>query len=193
MKRRIPMALLLVGAVGFYACSDGPVAVDDVGNPLFRGPSATLPSITAGGITLNIDAGANAFSIGGFNAQATSTATDPLFPARGQFQAKSVPDDLGILHANVVCIANLGPSTVVNGFGGIAGTDVWEIRIEITQVSSPFLLVGDHGSIFVQDNGTGSGVDFADENFGNPTVTDCGETPGFTLEPVLAGSITVRD
>ena len=68
MKRRIPMALLVVGAVGFYACSDGPAAVDDVGNPLFRGPPATLPSITGGGITVNTDAGDGSVAIGGFSA-----------------------------------------------------------------------------------------------------------------------------
>ena len=51
MKRRIPMALLVVGAVGFYACSDGPAAVDDaeVGPfPFFdiacRRPGDALPA-----------------------------------------------------------------------------------------------------------------------------------------------------
>ncbi len=191
MKRRIPLALLVVGAVGFYACSDGPAAVDDVGNPLFRGPPATLPSITGGGITLNNNSTFGEFvAVGGFNAQATSTATDPLFPARGQLQAKSVPDDLGILHAKVVCIANLGPSSGVDG-GGNPDNDVWEIRIRVTKSST--LSVGDHGSIFVQDNGRGLGVDFADENFGDLGNPDCGVTTGFELEPVLAGSITVRD
>ena len=122
-----------------------------------------------------------------------------MYPARGQVQAKSVlaadPSvQLGSLHARVVCIANLGPSTVANDFGGIDGNHVWELRIRVTK-ASPFLSVGDYGSIFVQDNGRGSGVDFADENFdltalGDPT---CGVTTGFQLEPVLQGSIEVHD
>ena len=98
---------------------------------------------------------------------------------------------LGSLHAKVVCIANLGPSSGVDG-GGNAANDVWEMRIRVTKTSS-LLPVGAHGSIFVQDNGRGSGVDFADENFGALGENDCGVTTSFQLERVLQGSITVRD
>ncbi len=205
MKRRIPMALLVVGVVGFYACSDGPVAVNDVGSPLFQKHGAGgLPSITGGGVGQNFNSGfcTDCVTHGGFSAKATGAGVGgvlPVFgtavtvyPARGQFQAKSVPAvPLGSLHAKVVCIANLGPSNGVDG-GGNAANDVWEMRIQVTKSSSA-LPVGAHGSIFVQDNGK-KNTDFADENFDPSALGSslCGLTTSFQLEPVLQGSITVR-
>ena len=181
-------------ALAVAACTDAPVAVETDLEPQFARGGVQLPSITGGGITLNNNSGFGEFvAIGGFSARATGPAEEGISPARGQVQAKSVPADLGTLHAEVVCIANLGRSGDVDG-GGDPDNDVWEIRIRVTKSSS--LPVGFHGSIFVQDNGRGSAVDFADENFDPPPAADngnCGETTKFELEPVLRGSITVRD
>ena len=91
----------------------------------------------------------------------------------------------------MVCIANLGNGSA---FGGIDGTDVYEVRFKITHVGGSVnpLNVGDYGSLFVQDNGTPGTVDMADENFDPNFLNDdsCGLALAFDLEPVLAGNFT---
>ena len=187
--------ILAAVALAFVASTDAPVAPDTDLEPQFARGGQIL-SITGGGITLNNNAAfpLEFVAIGGFNAQATGPATGGIFPARGQLQAKSVPPLLGRLHAEVVCIVNLGLASDVDGNGaGNPENDVWELRIQITKSST--LPVGFFGSLYVQDNGRGSGVDFADENFDPGASADnlCGVAHSFDLEPVLQGSVTVRD
>ena len=149
-------------------------------------------------------------TIGGFSAQATAAGTVmkhaiftsvdiTVYTARGQIQAKFVPGDdpsmqLGSLHAEVVCLANLGRAGSVDG-GGLPANDnndVWEMRIAFSVPDIPVRL---HGSFLSQDNGRGRGVDYADENFaelllGNP---NCGIVSLFGLEQVAQGTVTVHD
>ena len=130
-------------------------------------------SITGGGISLNVDAGG--IAIGGFNAKILGDGT-----VKGQFQAKSVTDagDLAVaLHGVVTCVEE------DNG--------IWEIRILITKSTgpgAPLAQVGDHGSIFVQDN-----PDMVDEAFHvDPGSSDCQGTGAATMEAMVHGSIKVR-
>ena len=101
---------------------------------------------------------------------------------------------MGVISSGVPAGPAAGTRVGGVGGGGDSDNDVWEIRILVTKSSVPGL-AGLHGSIFVQDNGKGSGVDFADENFDPARLFEdaCGVTTSFQLEPVLQGSITVRD
>ncbi len=138
-------------------------------------------------------------AIGGFTARSTGQSViinnTEIWPARGQIQAKTtLASDplttLASLHGKVVCIANLGDGSA---FGGIADTNVYEVRFKITHVGGPFnqLEVGQYGSLFVQDNGTpGAGNDLVDESFANLGDENCDVDGPFGLEPVLAGNFT---
>ncbi len=85
----------------------------------------------------------------------------------------------------------LSSQTQVSAGGRVAANDVWEIRIKFSVDGVGPL----HGSIFVQDNGRGRGVDFSDENFDPAKLgdADCGKVSQFELEEVVQGSVTVRD
>ena len=169
------------------------VAIGLAGTAL-AGPPRTI--ITGGGIVQNNNSGAGELlAVGGFVAQATGPAANGSTPARGQIQAKSTLasdplNPLASLHGKVVCIANLGDGTA---FGGTSA-DVWEVRFQVTHVGGPFnpLQVGNYGSLFVQDNGTPSTLDMADESFAKPGESGCGVDGPIGLEPVLAGNFTVH-
>lgn len=151
--------------------------------------------LNGGGIVQNNNSGGGELlAIGGFTARSTGQIEEGIWHARGQIQAKNtLASDplttLASLHGKVVCIANLG-----NGFdfGGIEGTDVYEVRFKITHVGGSVnpLNVGDYGSLFVQDNGTPGTLDMADESFAMPLQPLCGIDGPFGLEPVLAGNFT---
>jgi hypothetical protein len=166
--------------------------------------SERLPFITGGGRTENNNSGGeDQYAYGGFVARAVeggTTSSQPVFgsdvttyPAQGQVQARSATvagnETVIKVHGTVVCIADYGPSSEVDG-GGNPDEDVWEVRFEITK-SDPPGLEGGYASIMVQDNGRD---DYADENaassfFANP---NCGNVTQFQLEPV-DGQITVHE
>src|SRR3954454_16849113 len=100
-----------------------------------------LPFITGGGHTQNNNSGATdpLTNFGGFNAHATGAGTAnqgpdnaTTYPAKGEVQGKSKDDTTGKttgrVDGTVVCIATSGPWGSKNDAGGVAGTDVWEIR-----------------------------------------------------------------
>jgi hypothetical protein len=159
-----------------------------------------LPFITGGGHTQNNNSSAEnpreLTNFGGFNAHATGEGTEgdgfTSYPARGEVQGRSADtlthETTGKVHGNVVCIANLGPADAEDG--GVAGSDVWEIRFQIER-SSPLPLTGAYASLIVQDNGPHN--DFADESFEGSLLTDpeCGDVTQFQLEP-HQGQITVH-
>ena len=177
-----------------------------LGLALVAGPAQAKqpkpPTITGGGVAENFNAGGSypdMLTHFGFNARATgegTTTTHPLFgtdvttyPARGQFQVKNVlaadhHTTLSKGHGQVVCIANLGPSSGVDGGGNPTG-DVWEIRVGFTDAGTTF-----YGSFLVQDNGK---TDYEDESFANSTSDQCGQVSYFELEPVVKGNVKMHD
>ena len=182
-KRLLLVALLVVGLVVAYAAT-------------VEAKPPQLPKITGGGVTLNENAGfgPGVTSVGGFNARATGPAVAGVYPAKGQLQGKLVSAagvTLGTIHAQAVCMVNLGPGDA--GTGGTPGIDVWEVRIKITNatgVSAP--LVGFYGSAYYQDGGT---TDFSDENFDSAHFgnSNCDVVKSFQLESVIAGNLKVHD
>ncbi len=180
--------------------------------------AAKLPKITGGGATQNFNSvtpygTVQLVTFGGFTARAKGPGTDVVFapfgviatvyPARGSVQAKFAAAGapgvtVGTAHGRVVCIANLGPSKLVDGDDPNDGVDadpdgdVWEIRFRITRAKGVVLPTDPvHGSFFVQDGGR---ADFADESFAQVTVGDpaCANNPFFGLEPHLDGNIRVH-
>jgi hypothetical protein len=163
-----------------------------------------LPFVTGGGRGENNNSGGdpqNAY--GGFVGRATAEGATrqhavfgnaiTVYPAEGEVQARSATvegnETVIKVHGDVVCIANYGPSSGVDG-GGNADEDVWEIRFRIER-SDPSGFADGYSSLLVQDNGRD---DYADENaeaglFTNP---ECGEASQFELEPIQ-GQITVHD
>ena len=145
--RLLLLTLLLVGLLAVYAAPT---------------EAKTLPKITGGGTTENFNHGIPVvpplLSVGGFNARATGPGLGGVYSAKGQIQAKAVlandpSTTLGSIHGTVVCIANLGPSSGVDG-GGNPDNDVWGIRFQVTKAKGAFSVpVGSYGSAFVQDNG----------------------------------------
>ncbi|MCH8005551.1 MAG: hypothetical protein IH888_04885 [Planctomycetes bacterium] len=105
--------------------------------------------------------------------------------ASGQVQFKAVDaagDLVSQLHGNVTCVAETT---------AVAGSQGWEIRFVVTHSAGPFPVpIGDHGSIFVQDNPTGDMVDESFDDLGN---SSCGDNDDdVTWEPMLKGDIKVR-
>lgn len=169
------------------------------------GVAAAPPTSLSGGGWANNDNSGSAENPNqqtqfGFSARATDdgeTATHPTFgtdvtiyDAEGEFHAANWSDDgekLTQATGEVVCIANLGPSSAVDG-GGDADAAVWEIRVAFDnpEDEGPDTV---YGSFFVQDNGHD---DYLDESFAQPTSPDCGQTSQFQLEEVLRGQITSR-
>lgn len=159
-----------------------------------------LPKVTGGGQATNNNSGAPVPLVTqfGFNAQATAagvTTTHPAFatplttyPAKGEFQGRNyVASDpsntVNQGHGDVVCMANYGPSSGVDG-GGVETGTVWEIRVRFEDPAVapvPF-----YGSVLVQDNGK---VDYLDESFANLFNPACGNVVLFELEPVTQGNI----
>ena len=200
------------------ACTETPVAVETDLEPQFARGGVQLPTITSGGITTNdnsvpVPNEVDLLTIGAFIAQATDEGTVvehdffkdvfiTVYTARGQIQVRGVLGDhpsgvqLGGAHAEVVCIANLGPSEGVDGDGhpDNEGNDVWEMRITFPVVVDETIQAG-YGSFFFQDNGRGRGVDYADENFAGGLIFEprCGFASQFGLEQVVQGAVTVRD
>jgi hypothetical protein len=159
-----------------------------------------LPFITGGGHTQNFNSdgspedGPFLTTFGGFNARATAAGEDAgEYVADGEVQGRSSDDathqTVGKVHGDVVCIANLGPAEAEDG--GVAGSDVWEIRFRVER-SDPALPAPAYGSLIVQDNGPHN--DFADESFEGSLITDpeCGDVTQFQLEP-HQGQITVHN
>lgn len=163
-----------------------------------------LPFITGGGQNSNLAPGGArpSTSYVGFNGHATAgpsagTGMFPsmVYPAKGQFQGRASSDashkTVAAVHGDVVCIANYGPANSSNGFGGKAGSDVWEIRFRVTHSAYPHA-EGVYGSFMVQDNGPHN--DFADEDFQRSLTANpsCGNVTQAVLEP-YQGQITVHN
>jgi hypothetical protein len=171
-----------------------------------------LPKITMGGVTRNDNSGVfpDALNMGGLTAEATDVGTVvahayfPVsitrYPARGEVEMKTVSAAdpsvvFSTVHGKVVCIANLGPSSGIDG-GGNPDLDVWEVRFRIERATLngvPQDLSGPpvYGSLLVQDGGK---TDYADESFAQDLalVPDCGNVAFFELEPQLKGNIKVH-
>jgi hypothetical protein len=180
--------------------------------------AAPNPKVTGGGVTRNYNSVSpygtlHLLTFSGFNGQATGPGVlvpfppfgvmATIYPGRGQMEWKTVLEDdpsttLADIHGRVVCIANLGPSGLIDGDdpndAEVADPlgDVWEIRFQITRITGQVLPpVPIYGSVFVQDGGQ---TDFADESFSTATILNpsCAVNPFFGLEPHLAGNITVH-
>ena len=156
---------------------------------------ADLPKLTGGGEAANSDAGAGATTQFGFTARATGagvvTAHPPfaqsstVYPADGEFQVRSVDANNNTLskgHGDVVCVANFGPSSGVDG-GGNPDGDIWEVRVAFDADGTTV-----YGSFLMQDNGK---VDYMDESFAASRLLDddCGEVTQFEVEEVIHGQI----
>jgi hypothetical protein len=183
--RRVSLVTILLLMLGAFAA------------PVYG--KSSLPKITGGGQATNNNSGAGPLtSQYGFNAQATgagvvtdhpSFAQDStVYPASGEFQIRNFDASNTTVsqgHGDVVCVANMGPSSGVDGGGNSTG-NVWEIRVAFDSDGTTV-----YGSFLIQDNGK---TDYMDESFAAARLLDpdCGKVTLFELEPVNNGQIKVH-
>lgn len=192
--------------IAFFGLLAGALAL--VAGPAQSQPQPGLPGITGGGQAENDNSGNPDFpdQVTQFGASARATAEGvetthsffdvpvTTYEATGMVQVRNTAADdrsttVNSGHGEVVCIANFGPSSSVDG-GGDPDADVWEIRVRF-EVGTEDEPVAVYGSFLVQDNGR---EDYMDENFAMTRLAspDCGDAEFFELEPVTNGQLRVR-